>query len=217
MLLSTIAAAASALRAQELPEARISQRQVRVVRNEEGLYRLVDAMRVEFDGEVTADFTLAEPLALVQLQIGAAGVQSVGGDLPPGQIVYEPPAVTIVGPVGRRVFEIAMTYTLPDDAALVQLMALLPVENLLVEIDRATVEARPDGSLAAATPLGSETGRLLGYEAADLDAGQAVHLRLTASRVSWPQRIAALIATGLAAAVAGLAVWRRVASRVLAT
>ncbi len=168
-------------------------------------------------GEVDADFTLAEPLALIRLQVDAAGVRAVGGDLPLGQIVDDPPTVTVVGPVERRVFEIAMTYTLPEDAALVELTALLPVDNLLVEIDRATVQARPDGPLSEATPVGSEVGRLLGYEAAALDAGQMVRLRLTVSRVSWPQRIAVLIATGLAAAAAGLAVWRRGRSRALAT
>ena len=64
-LIAVMVLVPGALRAQELPEVRLLQRQVRVMRNEEGLYRIVDAMRVQFDGEVDADFTLAEPLAVI--------------------------------------------------------------------------------------------------------------------------------------------------------
>ena len=82
--------------AQELPSARILQRQARVMRNESGMYRVVEAMLVELDREVPLDFVLPEPLGLVVVNAVTGSVMGIGGDVPVTQIVFDEPQIAII-------------------------------------------------------------------------------------------------------------------------
>ncbi len=199
--------------AQELPSARILQRQARVMRNESGMYRVIEAMLIELDREVPADFVLPEPLGLVVVKAVTGSVMGIGGDVPVTQIVYDEPQITIVGPVGLRTLEIAVTYALARDAAKLEFTAPLPVEEFLVEIDRGSIDFLPAGRLSEGDAGGTDERPVVRYEATTLEAGEVVGLNFSSSHVSWQQRIAVLIAIGLTAIAAGVAVWRRAAGR----
>ena len=194
--------------AQEIPRAAIVQQQVHIMRNEEGAYRVLEALRVEFEGEPPEGFVLPGPLALLSLQDGVTGVLGLGGDLRPDQVVYDPPRVVVVGSVGR-VFEVAITYVVPREARAIEFRALVPVEELVLEVDRASVYARPGPSFVQLGVAGSDARPLLLYRVGDLDAGQLLRLDLPSSGTDWRQRASVLIATALAAAAAGVGVWRR--------
>jgi hypothetical protein len=199
----------AAAAAQDAAGARIVQRQARLLRGGPDYYRVIEVLRVRLAGADTGEHVLAEPLPLVLLPERAGRVMGVGGDVSPSQLIFDPPGVSLLGSVGSGTFEIAFAYTLPGDERGTAFTGQLPVDAFLLEVDRATVDARPGPSLQPGEVGGSESRPLQRYEAAALAAGATVTLRLVAERVGWRQRVAVLIAGWLAAAAVGVAVWRR--------
>jgi hypothetical protein len=195
--------------AQDMPSVKILQRQARLMRNETGMYRVIEAMLIELDREIPPEFVLPEPLGLVEVNAVVGSVMGIGGDVPVTQIVYDEPRIAIVGPVGARVLEIAVTYALPQDARGFEFNALWPVDAFLVEVDRGSIDARPSGGLSAPEAGGTDERPVLRYEASALSAGQAVGFTFFSSRVRWAERIAVLLACSVAAGAACLVVWRR--------
>jgi hypothetical protein len=184
-------------------------RQVRVIRDARGDLLVIELLLVRIEGGAGDTLVLGEPLPLVKLQDLATEVRGLGGDVAPDQVSFNARRVEVVGPTHGREFQVAFAYRLPSDVAAVELVAEAPVAELIVEVSRGTVEARPDPSLAADGEGGPEARPYLRYVARHVPPDSAVTIEIVHPGVDWRQRLAVLLATALAASAAGVYVWRR--------
>jgi hypothetical protein len=199
-----------ALRAQDEGAARILTRQARVTRDQVGAVRMVESLLVKVEGVGEEGVSLSEPLAVVRLQEGVDDVRGLGGDIGPAQLVFDPPRLTVVGPTVPGEFQVVFTYALPRGAAGVEMAAILPVDTLIIEIQRGSVEARPDPVLVARGEGGPEARPYRTYVLEELPAARVVKIELIQGRLDWNSRLAALLATTIAAVTAAVWVWLRV-------
>jgi hypothetical protein len=203
------AAAASGLRAQDEAAVRILERQVRLTLDESGEYRVIEAMRVRFEPAESGPVTASAPLPLIVLQDEALGARGLGGDVPPRRVIREENRLAIVGSIPQSPFEVAVTYQLPRDATLLALSSAAPVDELAVFVDRGRIEVRPDRAFVREEDVGPASQPSFSYVARDVPIGGTLHLGLVSDRTGWRERFGVLIATALAAAVAGIWAWRR--------
>ncbi len=201
-LFATAAAAQNSLTAQ------IIRRQVRVTRDSEGAYRVIESLLVLLEESVGDAPLLSDPLPLVRLQGAADAVRGLGGDVAPGQVTYDPPLLRVAGPIARRDFQVAFTYRLPAASTSLELAAEVGIEELIVEVDKGGVEARMDGSLVPDGEGGAPSRPYRRYLADGVPPHTVVSLKLVSHRTDGRQRLAVLIFTALAAAAAGVYVWR---------
>jgi hypothetical protein len=199
----------SILCAQQGPGLRILERQVRLTLDESGDYRVIDAMRVRLDLARPDSLVLSVPLPLVVLQDDAGGARGLGGDVSPRQVIRDGNQLAVVGTVPRPTFEVGMTYTLPPGARALILSSPAAVDELSVFVDRGRITVRPEGGLLRQEDAGSASQPSLNYVASDLPAGSALQLAIASRRTGWRERFAVLIASLLAATVAGIWAWRR--------
>lgn len=89
------------------------------------------------------------------------------------------------------------------------LRALPAVSELVLDVDRGSVDAEPGPPLSAAGDGGTATRPSRRYTARSLPADEAVRLRLVRRRTGWRERLAVLIAVSAAAGLTGHRVWRR--------
>ncbi len=188
-------------------EARLLSRQVRIARDADGALRVVELLHLRL-GAQGAPATEA-PLPLVRLTEGAIDVRGLGGDVSPDRLVYDPPHVALLGPAPDSVLGIAFAYRLAPAATTIELAADLPVDEPDVRVAQGNVEARPGPRLARAGTVGPEEQPYARYLARDLAAGDAAVLRVVRHRVETRHRLAVLLATALAAGVAGAYALRR--------
>ena len=211
--LTTSAAAAEAARDQEPLPAQILERRLRLTRDAQGGYRVIESLLVRLETDAATP-KLSVPLPLVRLQDGADEVRGLGGDLAAGQLEHDPPQVTVRGPAPQRDFQVAFTYRLPAAATSLELDSEREVFSLVVEVDKGSVEVRPDQPLARGDDGGTARPYRT-YVASELAPGTRLSLGLLSNRVDWRQRLAVLPLTALAAAAAGMYVWRGLGRRSL--
>ncbi len=197
------------LRAQEGAGARILTRQARVTRDQAGAVRMIESLLVRIEGVGEDSVGLSEPLAVVRLQDAVDDVRGLGGDIGPAQLVFDPPQLTVIGPTVPREFQVVFTYALTRDATEVEMAAMLPVDTLIVEIQRGSVEARPDPVLAARGEGGPEARPYRQYVLEGLPAARVVKIELIRGSLDWRSRLTVLLATTIAAGAAAVWVWRR--------
>ncbi len=198
-----------AANAQTPSSTRILRRHVRVARETDGAYRLIEALDVAGAPTAVDPLTSAPLLSLVVLPEGAVDVHPLGGDVALEQVVHDPPSLALVGPPPRSDFKLAFTYRLPAASAGVGLRSHLPVDELLVDVEQGNVEARPGRDLRPAGEVGSAARPARRYVARDLPPEGVVRLTLVRRRVDARERVAVFGAVALVAAAAGIAVWRR--------
>lgn len=187
--------------------ARISQRLARVARDRSGALVVVEILQVRLGPESPGGDSLTA-LPLLELPATASQVQLVGGDLSPGQLTRFDGAVGVLGPFPTPRFGVAISYTLPAGAESIPLSAGLPVDTLLVDVARGSVEARPDPILRRQDSGGGGSRPRMRYRAENLAPSRVVRLRLDRSPVDWRHRFAVFMTSTLAAGAAGLWVWR---------
>jgi hypothetical protein len=112
-----------------------------------GSYRVVEALALLIDTADGQPVSLVEPLPILGLPDVSTDVLGLGGDIAPSQVSYDPPDLAIVGSLPAGPVQFAAAYSLPPEASRLELRAALPVQELLVHVDRATVEARPGPTL----------------------------------------------------------------------
>jgi hypothetical protein len=173
-----------------------------------GDYRLIEALRVQ-----PGDSMGVGVLPVIALPEQATDLRGLGGDIAPRQVVHDGGRMALIQPIPLRVIEVAATYRLPRRANSLVLRSDLPVEELVVFIDRGRVEARPDRSLAREGVVGSASQPYLKYVARQLPPGAPVRFALASHRVGWRQRLAVLVASALAVGAAATWIWRGVDRR----
>jgi hypothetical protein len=187
---------------------RILERRLRVTRDAQGDYRVVESIFVRIE---TASETpeLPEPLALVELQPGADNVRGLGGDVAPGQVAFLAPLVVLSGLLPQRDVQLAFTYRLSRSALSLVLTTPREVRALLVEVDKGSLEVRPDPALTRDADGGAPSRPHRTYVADELAPGTTLTLEFVSSRVDPRQRFAVLVLTSLLALAAAVWVWRR--------
>ncbi|UCC82701.1 MAG: hypothetical protein JSW46_17270 [Gemmatimonadota bacterium] len=199
----------STLRAQQAPGLRILERQVRLTLDEGGDYRVIDAMRVRLDVVQSDPLVVSVPLPLIVIQQVAVDARGLGGDVSPRQVVRAGNQVAVIGAIPRPTFEVGVTYRLPPGVEALVLSSAAAVDTLSVFVDRGRIAVRPEGILLRREDKGPASQPSLNYVASDLPEGSAVRLTIISRRTGWRERLAVLIATLFAAAVAGVWAWRR--------
>jgi hypothetical protein len=189
-------------------EPRIARRTLAFGRDDSGRYRAVEVLEIDLGRTAEQPFEFGEPLALLRLPEGVLGFLSMGGDIAASRLIYEPPVLALSPGPGASTFRVAFTYMLPPGTERLEMVALLPVTELLLEVDRATVDARPGRGLAAEAQGGAAVGRQARFSANDLAPGSAATLELGSRRTGWRERLAVLFVVGGAAAAAGVWLWR---------
>ena len=186
------------------------QREVRLTRDMTGVYRVLEAIDLRLGRAPSLEGTdETSELTLLRLQDVAVEVLGMGGDLPPTAVRFDRPDVIVTGiPVARGLVQIILSYELPADADRLALTGALPTEQLAVSIARGNIEARPDSRLVPAGPAGSVARPRVRYLAEALPADSAIQIELRRSRITWRDRLAALIATTLAVTLACAWAWR---------
>lgn len=187
--------------------ARILERRLRVTRDAQGDYRVIESMlvRVETGSESPE---LSEPLPLVELQDGIDNVRGLGGDVVPGQVTFVAPLVALSGSLPQRDVRLAFTYRLSGSAPSLVLTAEHEVLALIVEVDRGSLKVRPDRALVRDADGGAPTRPHRTYVANDLAPGATFTFEFTTSVVDGRQRFAVLVLTSLLALAAAVWVWR---------
>ncbi|NIN72861.1 MAG: hypothetical protein GTO46_13230 [Gemmatimonadetes bacterium] len=199
----------STLRAQQAPGLRILDRQVRLTLDEGGDYRVIDALRVRLDVALPEAFVLPVPLPIIVIQEEAVDARGLGGDVSPRQVVRAGNEVVVVGEIPRPTFELGLTYRLPSDVEALVLRSAAAVDELSIFVDRGRIAVRPQGGLVRQEDVGPASQPSLNFVASDLPDGSSLRLTIISRRSGWRERFAVLIATLLAAAVAGVWAWRR--------
>jgi len=208
------AVAAETSRQQEPLPAQILERRLRLTRDAQGGYRVIESLLVRLETDAATP-QLSVPLPLVRLQDGVDGVRGLGGDLAAAQVEHDPPQVTVRGPAPQKEFQVAFTYRLPVAATSLQLISEQEVSSLVVEVEKGSVDVRPDQRLARGDDGGATARPHRTYVASELAPGTRLSLELLSNRVDWRQRLAVLALTTLAAAAAGTYVWRGLGRRSL--
>lgn len=200
----------STLAAQDVPELRILERQIRLTLDEGGAYRVIEAMRIRVETDRTDSIALSAPLPLIVIQDEAAGARGLGGDVSPRQVVRDGNVLAIVGAIPRTTFEVGVTYRLPADAQALVLSSGAAVDELDVFVDRGRIVVRPEGALVREADVGPASQPSLDYAARDLPAGSVLRIDIIKRRTGWRARFAVLVTSLFAAGVAGIWAWRRV-------
>lgn len=213
MILASASADAEAQSAEQPAAARIAQRLVRVSRDRSGALVVLEVLQVKVGTEPSAGDSL-EMLPLLQLPSTASQAQLVGGDLASSRLTELDGGVGVRGPFPARSFQLGISYTLPASAESIDLSTRLPVDTLVVDVARGSVEARPDAALRRVASVDAGARPRIRYRVENLASGRVVRLRLDRSTVDWRHRFAVLMATALAAVVAGFWVWRGAAPMV---
>jgi hypothetical protein len=195
---------------QDDPQARLLTRQLRLTRDAAGDYRIVESLIVSLGG-YGEGAVLSEPLMLVTLPESADQLRELAGELAPDQIGRDGNGLTVVGPIPGEEFQIVFGYRLPAATEEIEFVAEMPVDELVVEIDKGSLDARPQRGLVPTGDGGAAARPYRKYTAHDLAAGAVIAVRLLDGRIDWRQRFAVLMGTGLAAVAAAGWVWRRVA------
>lgn len=185
---------------------RIVRREIRVTRELSGALRVVESVQLIL-AEFGEDVVTVPDRRLLRLQEAAQSVQLISRQVSSPQLRYDTPWVTIAGAVPAE-SQIAVVYMLPAEWPVIEFRAALFVENLVLQVARGSIEARPDQALAEAGSAGSVTRPSRRYEAQDLVADSVVSLEIISKRSDWRQRLAVLLATALAAGLAIFWVWR---------
>ncbi len=188
--------------------ARISERRLRVMRDRQGDYRVIESLLLRIQTD-TITREPPEPLPLVRLQEGADNVRGLGGDVPPHWVAFVPPFVTLTDSMAQGEVQLAFTYRVPASAPSLVLAAELEVVALTVEIDRGSVRVRPDPALVRDADGGPATRPFRTYVARDVLPDVALSLELVTGSVDGRQRFAVLALTSLLALSAAAWVWRR--------
>ncbi len=205
-LLAGLAPATPAAYPQAAPAPRILERRVRLTLDDTGEYRAIEALRVAIG---TAEGSVwREPVPLLVLQEQAAGAQGLGGDVSPRQVVRDGERLAVVGMLPGPVFEVAATYRLPREATALVLQAVVPVDELVIYVDRGRIGLRPDAALATVADAGAPARPSRQFVASALPAGRRVLLGLRGGRTGWRQRLAVLVASSMLAGLAGVWAWR---------
>lgn len=192
--------------ADSLRRQRIRQRRVRITRAPTGEIRVVELLQVARPSAISDS---AVDLRLIQVQAEAGGVRGLGGDVNPERVVHTPPHVAVLGPLPGREFQLAFEYRFSADVPTLTLAAEMPVDELLLFIDRAGIDARVDTAMVFAGEEGSRAQPIASYRASDLGSGEVVEVKLETARIGWRERVAVLAAACLAAGIAALLVVRR--------
>jgi len=187
--------------------ARILERRLRVTRDAQGDYRVVESMLVRIETGSEAP-ELSEPLSLVKLQAGADNVRGLGGDVVPGQVTFVAPLVALSGSLPQRDVQLAFTYRLPGSAPSLVLAAEHEVLTLIVEVDKGSLTARPDRAITRDADGGASSRPHRTYVANDLAPGATFTFEFTTNVVDGRQRFAVLVLTSLLALAAAVWAWR---------
>jgi hypothetical protein len=194
-------------RGQDDPGIRILKRQARITRDAAGRYRFIESLLVRANPG-GADSTPATPLRLVRLAL-ADGVRGLGGDVGPGQLLYDAPYLTIADLVGPGEFQVVFTYVVSAGVKSVEMEAAAPLDELILEIQRGSVTARPDPRFVPDGEAGPQARPFRRYVARQLPAGAALSVEFVERRVDWRQRLAVSFGTAVAVALVVVWVWRR--------
>ena len=191
---------------QDSVPARILERRMRVTRDAQGDYRVIESVLVRVETGSQAP-ELSEALPLVKLQDGAENVRGLGGDVGPAQVAFVPPMVALSGSLPQRDVRFAFTYRLPETAPSLVLAAEHEVLALIVEIDKGSLNVRPDKVLTRDADGGAPTRPHRTYVANNLAPGAALTFEFIVSRVDARQRFAVLFLTAFLAVAAAVWVW----------
>ncbi len=191
------------------PAATVLTRQVRLTRDAAGDYRVFESLSVSLGDPVGWAASDSAPLALIMLPIVADGFRMLGGDLAPVQVGLERSRLTVVGPIASEPFQILFMYRLPATARTVGLGAEVPVEELVLEIEKGSVDARVGGAFTREADVGPPTRPYRSYVARQLRSNEVPSIELLNRGTDGRQRFAVLVATALAASAAAAYIWRR--------
>jgi len=197
--------------AQGDPGTRILKRQARITRDPSGRYRFIESLLVMVDDDAGRSGPVI-PLRLVRL-IAAENVRGLGGDIEPQQIVYDPPYLTVVDSMGPGEFQLAFTYVVSEGVKAVEMAAAALVDELILEVQRGSITARPDPRFRPDGGGGPEARPYRRYVARQLPLEAALSVEFIERRVDWRQRLAVSLGTAIAVAIAVIWVWRRDSAR----
>lgn len=201
-------------RGQADPGIRILKRQARITRDAAGPYRFIESLLVRTN-RGGAGSTPSTPLRLVRLA-SADGVRGLGGDVGPGQILYDAPYLTLADSVGPGEFQVVFTYVVSAGVKSVEMEAAAPLDELILEIQRGSVTARPDPRFVPDGEAGPRARPYRRYVAQQLPPGAALSVEFVERRVDWRQRLAVSLGTAIAIALVVVWVGRRDAAARLA-
>lgn len=196
---------AGEVQAQAAEGVRILRRHARVARDIDGGYRLIEALDIE-DSRPDRD-TAILPLAIISED--AQDVLALRGDVSPTRVVYDANRLVLLGAPPAAQYRLLFTYRLAPDAKTLILRAVPAVAELVVDVDRGSVVARPGPSLSVADDGGTRSRPSRRYTAQDLPAEFAVRLSLIRRRTGWRERLAVLLVVAAAAGLGAVIVWRR--------
>lgn len=188
------------------PGTRILERQARITRDPAGRYRIIESLLVTVGDD--AGSMRGGPLRLVRLS-SVDEVRGLGGDVGPQQVAYDPPYLTIVDSIGPGEFQVVFTYVVTEGVRAIEMAAAVPLDELILEIQRGSVVARPDPRFRPDGEGGPEARPYRRYLARQLPLDAALTIDFIERRVDWRQRLAVSLATAFAIASAMLWVWRR--------
>ncbi len=192
-------------RGQAAEGVRILRRHARVARETDGGYRLIEALDVE-DSRPSGD---TAPLPLAVLAEGAQDVLPLAGDVSASRVVYDQNWLVLLGAPPAPHYRLVFTYRLAPNAETLILRALPAVNELVLDVDRGTVDAAPGPGLTVAGDGGTPSRPSRRYTAHDLPPDTAVRLRLIRPHTGWRERLAVLLVVAAAAGLGGVLVWRR--------
>jgi hypothetical protein len=190
------------------PTAVISERLTRIGRDTDGHYRIIEVLTVRFDLSGADTVSLPGPVTVLRLQGGVDEVRGLGGDIQPGRVRLSPPDLLLDGPQFPAEFQVALTYRMPGEVEEIQLRSGLAVAEMRLELERATLAARPDRALVRKDDAGSAARPLLVYGATDLAPDSTVIIRDVPRRTSRRQRLGVLFAVAVAVGAASAYVLR---------
>ncbi len=204
LLLLAALQSADGVRAQEAEAVRILRRQVRVARESDGGYRVIEALDIE-DSRASGD-TVPRRLAIISA--GVEDAQTLAGDVSPTRLVFDANHLVLLGGPPAPQYRLLFTYRLAPNAEVLVLEATSAVNELLLDVDRGSVDAAPEPPLSALDDGGTPSRPSRRYTARDLPPHGAVRLRLIRRQTEWRERLAVLLAVGAAAGLTGIRVWR---------
>lgn len=191
------------------PSARIERREIRITRDRTGDYRVVEAVQLTvLDERPDADRLLHEPLNVVTLPHRTRNLVQLASDLAGGRVRFDPPHLTLSGPLSGPTVRIVVSYRLPPDVPHLALSSQWPTDEVVVEVARGSVEARLDEAFARVGRTGPPSRPRDRYVARAIEANRRLRVRFMPRRIDWRARTAVILATALAAAAAFYSTWR---------
>lgn len=189
------------------PAARIVKRLARVMRDQGGHLRIIESLTV-IQGDSASESRSRGPLRLVRLS-SVTDLRVLGGDVGPRQVAYDPPDLMIVDSVGPGELQVVFTYVVATDVKTFAFVALMPVDEFVLEVQRGGVTARPGPQFELEGDAGSVTRPFRRYLARRLASGRGAEIEFVSRRVDWRQRLAVLLGTSTAIVGVLIWVWRR--------